>query len=214
VRRFLTAFATVLTMTLVATACRQYLPSNRYMQVRSLGTSQPSTADARGKFNHARHDKALQKASVTCVECHRFDAVIDTTKDKAAQEASARALHPGSAACHGCHVDDETRTAAAPQECTTCHENLRPLTPENHQVAWLKVHPTSARADSRSCESCHRQSFCVDCHTRRDTIQTLVHDRNFRFTHSIEARANPMQCGSCHRVDYCTNCHQQGKVGF
>jgi hypothetical protein len=77
----------------------------------------------------------------------------------------------------------------------------------------MKVHAGIARAEPEQCESCHRQTQCINCHQRRDTIQTVVHERNFRFFHSVEARANPMACGSCHRQDFCTNCHEKGKVG-
>ncbi len=196
---------------LLFSACRQYMPTNRFLQPRSTGSSM-STADARGKFDHRAHVKPLAARDVTCIDCHRFDVKIDTSNDDLARELSAQALYPGGAACHFCHLPSETHMAGAPDACTTCHENLRPLMPENHQVAWLKVHANAVRADPNQCHTCHSQAFCIDCHERRDSIQTRVHERNFRFFHSVEARANPMQCGSCHRQDFCIRCHQQGKV--
>lgn len=205
---------TALLLALVATvaACRQFLPSNRYLQLRESAPP-PSTRDALTKFNHRTHAAQLKAAHVTCVECHRFDEVIESSNDEMAQELSARGLYPGAAPCHYCHVSADTRVAAAPSTCTTCHGNLLAIEPPDHQVAWLKVHASIAQTNPSACDNCHRQSFCIDCHERRDTIQTRVHDRNFRYFHSVQARANPMQCGSCHRLDFCINCHKQGNVG-
>lgn len=197
---------------LLAAGCREYLPTNRYLQPRSAARAAHSTADARGKFSHVKHDRILAAAKLGCIDCHHFDVLIDTGNDELARALSAHAQYPGSAPCHACHMAGVTHAAGAPTACTTCHDNLLPLMPENHQVAWLKVHASIARSNPAQCESCHRQSFCIDCHERRDTIQTRMHERNFRFFHSVEARANPMQCGSCHRADFCINCHQQGKV--
>ena len=193
-------------------ACRQYLPSNRYLQVRASHPLTPSTRDARGKFNHAGHAARLAAAHVTCVDCHRFDVLLDAPTDAMARDLSMHAQYPGGEACHYCHSPGDTHLAEAPSACTTCHEDLTALRPPDHEVAWLKVHAGMARNNQAPCESCHRHAFCIDCHDRRDTIQTRMHERNFRFFHSVQARANPMQCGSCHREDFCINCHQQGKV--
>lgn len=196
----------------MAVACRPYLPSNRYLQLRQPSEAANNTADARRKFNHAHHKAVLAAADVTCISCHRFDAVIDASSEELARDLSMHGQYPGSAPCHWCHVQNETRLSKAPGACTTCHENLGPLKPADHEVAWLKVHASMSQTNPAQCENCHRQSFCIDCHERRDTIQTRAHERNFRFFHSVQARANPMQCGSCHREDFCINCHQQGKV--
>lgn len=213
-KRLGTGVALVLATATILAACRQYLPTNRYLQMRQPSQTTQSTKDARDKFNHARHTKALAQTGVTCIDCHHFNVLIDTGSEAMARDLAAHALYPGSAACHFCHVSAETRVSTAPPACTTCHENLQPLLPENHQIAWLKVHSSAAQTNPAQCENCHRSSFCIDCHERRDTIQTRVHQRNFRFFHSIEARANPRQCGSCHREDFCINCHQAGKVGL
>ena len=210
-RRLTVLIAAALLMAVAVVACRQYLPTNRYLQPRSSSQAAPGTRDARGKFNHAGHAPRLAAAHVTCVDCHSFDVLIDAPTEDMARELSTRTQQPGGEACHYCHGPGETRLAEAPSACTTCHENLTALRPADHEVAWLKVHASMARNNPVQCENCHRQSFCIDCHDRRDTIQTRVHDRNFRFVHSVEARANPMQCGSCHREDFCINCHTQGK---
>jgi Cytochrome c7 and related cytochrome c len=212
VRRWLSLSALALAAAVIVTACREYLPSNRYLQLRQPSQARTSTADARGKFNHQAHHAILAERQVNCLDCHRFDVLIDAGNEQMARELSMQAQYPGGAACHYCHTSEQTRVAKAPSACTTCHENLMALRPTNHEVGWLKVHASVAQVSSPQCESCHRQSFCIDCHERRDTIQTRMHDRNFRFFHSVEARANPMRCGSCHREDFCIRCHQQDKV--
>lgn len=210
-KRALLAFLVAGMITAGFVACRQYMPTNRYLQMRRPAQTE-STADARGKFNHQAHSKPLASQGVTCLDCHRFDLTIEAAQPDVAKELSALGIHPGSAACHSCHTTEATRMAAAPAECISCHENLLPLRPADHDLSWMRLHASIARTQPAQCESCHRQNECVDCHARRDTIQTRVHERNFRFFHSIAARANPMQCGSCHREDFCIGCHQQGKV--
>lgn len=204
------ALAAMVGATLLLSACRNALPTTSLLHKRASPVSQ-STGDARNRFDHAVHAEVLAAHGQTCADCHRFDVVIETGEEALASDISARALHPGGAACHYCHGPSETKMPNAPGHCTTCHTNLLPLRPVNHDVAWTRVHASVAEAQPGECENCHKQSECIYCHQTRDTIQTIVHDRNFLYFHSIEARANPMQCGSCHREDYCIRCHQQGK---
>lgn len=189
----------------VVAACRDHLPANRFLQPRPAPSA--STADARHKFTHQRHTAIFAKQGVVCGDCHRFDAQIDTGTAPLAQTASQAALFPGSAACHHCHGPSETRIAAAPSACTTCHTNMAPLLPDNHQIGWQRAHGAIASADPVQCQNCHRDSFCINCHQNRDSILTFVHDRNYLSMHSVDARANPIQCSSCHRQDFCLNCH-------
>lgn len=196
-------------------ACRQYMPQNRYLQLRARPTREAVTAEARRKFGHKVHANIFERAAVTCVDCHRFDVLLDVRNEQLARELSYRAQYPPGAICHHCHGPGEQRVAEAPKACTTCHDNLEPLRPADHDVAWMKVHAGMARVNAAQCETCHRQAECIDCHQRRDSIQTRVHDRNFRFFHGIQVRANPMQCGSCHREDFCIRCHERGGIeGF
>ncbi len=197
-------------LALGVTACRQFLPDNQYLRQRTGSVSQ-STREARRAFRHDKHDAVFAEQHLTCIDCHHFDLKIDA-KEALGRALSAHAMHPSSVACHTCHLAGEGKITAAPERCLSCHENMRPLLPEDHQVAWLQVHPSMARSNPARCENCHQQTYCIDCHERRDTVQTRMHDRNFRFTHSIEASADPSRCGSCHRPDYCTNCHQQGRL--
>jgi hypothetical protein len=212
VRRSVGIAVGILGLVVLTSACRQYMPTNRYLQPRQRSQASLSTADARRRFDHGRHARALATAVVTCADCHRFDAKIDTGNDELAATLSRTLLQPGAAACHYCHGPSETRIATAPTACTTCHDNLVPLTPANHQIAWLRVHATTATANPVECQNCHRDSFCINCHQARDTILTWFHDTNYLSYHSIEARANPMQCGNCHREDFCTNCHQKAQA--
>lgn len=202
----------LLVIALAGAGCRNLMPTNRYLQPRQGSSAAMSTSEARRKFDHALHAKPLATAQLICVDCHQFGVKIESDGEDLAKAVSAHAQTPGSAACHSCHVDQQLRMSGAPAACLTCHDNLLPLMPRDHQVGWLKAHATVANINPTQCESCHRQSFCADCHARRDSVDTRVHERNFRFYHSVQARANPLQCNSCHRADFCINCHQQGKV--
>lgn len=200
------ALAVALLTALVA-GCRDHMPTNSFLRMRATPQADLSTADARRNFDHVRHAQILERAQITCVECHRFDARIETGNEALAAAMSGAAQVPGGPACHYCHGPSETRIAAAPSACTTCHQNMAALLPEDHQVAWLRVHASVASADPVACQNCHRDSFCVNCHQNRDSILTFVHERNYLSFHSVDARANPIQCGNCHRLDFCTNCH-------
>ena len=188
-------------------ACREYLPANRFLRPRSAPSA--TTADARHKFDHARHTRVFAQQSVVCGDCHRFDAQIDTGSAPLAAATSGAALYPGSSACHHCHGPSETRIAAAPSACTTCHSNIIALLPANHQVGWQRAHGAVASADPVACQNCHRDAFCINCHQNRDSILAFVHNRNYLSLHSVDARANPIQCGNCHREDFCLNCHSK-----
>lgn len=203
--RYVRAGIVLLVLAGAIAACREFVPANRYMRPRAAPNA--STADARHKFDHQRHTKVFAQQQLVCGDCHRFDAQIDAAEPSLAAEASRAALFPGSAACHSCHGPSETRLAAAPSACTTCHSNLQPLLPENHQIGWQRAHSAIASTDPVACQNCHRDSFCINCHQNRDAILTFGHDRNFLSTHSVEARANPIQCGTCHREDFCRSCH-------
>ncbi len=208
-RNMLLAVAALLAALATVSACRNYMPTNRYLQPRVAPHASKSTADARHAFDHDSHSAIFAKQNVACGDCHRFDAKIDTTDDKLVGALSSAALIPGGAACHFCHGPSPTRLAAAPSACTTCHSNMNPLMPADHQIAWSRVHASVASADPTTCQNCHRDQFCIDCHQNRDSILTFVHERDYLSYHSIDARANPMQCGSCHREDFCINCHAQ-----
>jgi hypothetical protein len=205
----LVAIAALLAALLTVSACRNYLPTNRFLQPRVKPHANKSTAEARQAFDHDAHAKIFGQQNVTCGDCHRFDAKITSADAAMVGALSAAALYPPGSACHYCHGPSPTRLASAPTACTTCHANLTPLMPADHQIAWSRVHASVASADPVACQNCHRDAFCIDCHQNRDSILTFVHERDYLSYHSIDARANPMQCGSCHREDFCINCHAQ-----
>lgn len=206
------AWLILLALTLLGGACRQYLPSNRYLEFREGTAHKSAAASVRGKFNHGSHERPLASAGATCVDCHRFDLSLGAHEEQAGRELAGRALLAGTLACHFCHVEPITRQRGAPSVCATCHDDLELLRPEDHDLAWIRVHASVARTDPTRCDNCHRQADCIACHQNRDSLETLVHERNFRFFHSVEARANPMKCGRCHREDFCIRCHQKGRV--
>lgn len=196
----------LLLLALFAAACRDYMPTNSFLRPRSAQKNL-STADAQHKFDHAEHASVLGQQGVVCNDCHRFDARIRTANSALAAAVSLIGQDPAGAACHYCHGPSETQMAAAPSACKTCHTNMLPLLPANHQVAWARVHASIASTDPASCQSCHNDAFCINCHQNRDSILTFVHERNYLSFHGIDARANPIQCGNCHREDFCLNCH-------
>jgi len=199
-------------LALVVAACRQYLPTNRYLQLRSSSEHVSAAANVQGKFDHAAHAEPLASVDATCLDCHRFDVLIETSNEDLGRALARRALFAGTGACHFCHVQPETRMPTAPHTCMTCHDNLEALRPEDHDLSWIRVHASVAQTNPTRCEDCHRQSYCIECHQARDSIETLVHERNFRYFHAVEARANPMKCARCHRQDFCIRCHQQGSA--
>ncbi len=195
-----------------AIGCRRWLPTTSYLQPRSDSVSRRSTRDARERFDHQLHRKALRAKGIACIDCHSFALRIETDDEDLAKTLSAYALHPRSAACHSCHLPGQQKMFAAPRQCLSCHRNLWPLLPDDHRAGWQTAHAVASHADTERCQDCHHQQECVDCHARRDTLDTRVHERGFRFFHSIEAWANPMQCSSCHRADFCIQCHRLSGV--
>lgn len=189
------------------------MPTNAYLQPRTDQALRRSTRDARQSFDHGAHRRSFQEKGVACVDCHVFALRIETDDEDLAKALSARALHPGSAACHSCHLPGEDKMLSASRRCLSCHGNLWPLLPEDHRAGWQTAHAAASHADGERCQDCHHQQECVDCHARRDTVDTRAHERGFRFFHSIEAWANPMQCSSCHRADFCIQCHRASGIG-
>jgi len=149
-------------------------------------------------YDHEMHNGFYEMASFACETCH--------INENAFTRETVNRL-----GCHQCH-NNPNPPAPAEQDCSRCHPNGQFPKPKSHNAGWLKQHRIHAKADPKSCATCHSDSmFCIDCHQRRDKIQNRVHPRSFRQFHSIEARATPQKCDSCHVVQFCTNCHQ-GKV--
>jgi len=153
-------------------------------------------------FSHEVHEKVLKNEGFECFVCHTTGLEIEEEKEEEKMiEISKESFFPGKETCHFCHFNPQAGSIA-PNECGTCHFNMRDIIPANHNFDWTSKHAIFAKADESSCESCHSPRFCADCHKRRDLPTLRVHDRNFRFIHGIEARANPRQCGSCHELRF------------
>lgn len=162
-------------------------------------------------FSHEVHKPVLSKEGFECFVCHPMEVELD---DEAEMEALIRAstetFFPGKETCHFCHYNPQAGNIA-PDNCGSCHFNVREIQPANHNFDWTSRHVVFSKADVRDCETCHSPRFCEGCHEQRDVTVRRVHDRNFRFVHAIEARANPSQCGSCHKLkSFCDKCHIEG----
>ena len=149
-------------------------------------------------YNHEMHN-AIFEGTVKCEHCHIGDAydrktILENWRKK------------GMVGCHDCHNANTAKPIMPiPKDCKTCHK-VWPK-PASHDTNWQNLHQSVAKQNSKYCDQCHKQYFCINCHQRRDPIQTIMHDRNFRYIHSIEARANPRRCNECHALQYCLNCH-------
>jgi hypothetical protein len=109
-----------------------------------------------------------------------------------------------------------------------------------HPGDFVSLHPPLAKADSLSCNGCHRdQSFCLSCHQRLGVSHVTNFDRRgpigsprmgtaqrfhpdgwvtpvggrSRNLHGFHAQRNIRQCASCHSERTCTeSCHRTGSL--
>jgi hypothetical protein len=131
--------------------------------------------------------------------------------------------------CMNCHTD---------QYCQDCHNGvMKPF--KFHPGDFVSSHSIAAKANSLSCDGCHRdQSFCLACHQRlgashvSSTAATGVvgSPRSLpgqRFHplgwvtgpqaslnhHGFQAQRNIRQCSACHSERTCTDsCHRTGSL--
>lgn len=98
-----------------------------------------------------------------CLKCHNGDTAKDDCNachtEKAAPATHRAAdwlvVHPvqaSDAKCAKCH-------RWAKNWCADCHANR----PRSHTRNWRAVHGEHVKV-RRSCEACHKPSFCVPCH--------------------------------------------------
>jgi hypothetical protein len=169
-------------------------------------------------FDHAKH----MSAGLECATCHA--GVEKATK------APSDGL-PSMALCTDCHKEREVK-----DDCNVCHSQVQVLRPKDHIADWISDHSIPARSDARSCETCHRQSYCSECHdgaalglavrnkegAPADRIGPMasahegndllilqrVHDLNYRWTHGSDVRAKTLDCAVCHETQtFCNACH-------
>jgi len=112
------------------------------------------------------------------------------------------------------------RLTEVPQ-CTACHERGE-TPPLDHGPGWVRGHADLARQNARTCELCHRASWCADCHGAGEEIKpsdkratrpatAAPHRGDYIFQHRIDGRLDPASCFACHgrKNDWrCTKCHR------
>ncbi len=109
---------------------------------------------------------------------------------------------------------------SSPPLCTSCHDADRAS--GNHDSAWMKSHGAAAARERRSCELCHRQSYCADCHGIKEEIKpsnkrgsrfdaSTPHRGDYLTQHRIDGRLDPASCFPCHgrkNDGRCRVCHK------
>ncbi len=106
------------------------------------------------------------------------------------------ALDSGSDACFACHD-------FGLKFCDECHEQ----SPPSHRPAekWRATHSDAARADTRSCSTCHDAGDCKQCH--------LNHEDEWLSAHPAFIRENgDASCDECHSRSACTQCHVESAI--
>lgn len=148
------------------------------------------TLHPKDMYDHTMHTELFNAMEVPCESCHVNDEYEWAKMNKTG--------------CHNCHKS--AKYMEAPNDCSMCHANWQVI-PPSHREGWKATHRAPAKADAKSCKSCHADRFCINCHQQRSTIQLVEHKRNYRYFHSVDVRSNPGKCGSCHVTAFCTNCH-------
>lgn len=134
-------------------------------------------------------------------------------------EAHGALAEAGSSACATCHTRED---------CTSCHvlgapDAVRAMVPREAATApgagvelrappshaspfFVEDHEALAAADTRSCTTCHGESFCSSCHDGPGP--SGFHPANFAAGHPAEAYANRLECSTCHDTQaFCRQCH-------
>lgn len=105
--------------------------------------------------------------------------------------------------------------------CSECHSDSWAAL--NHQApGFLANHRHYAQQQRQVCNSCHRESFCVDCHAHQEEIKpsdkyagsperALPHRGDYLFQHRIDGKVDPASCARCHgrqNNERCKTCHR------
>jgi len=127
------------------------------------------------------------------------------------------------AACAG----PQSRVSVHPEQlteaprCSACHD-AGETPPLDHGPDWVRAHADLARQNARTCELCHRPSWCADCHGAKEEIKpsdkrasrpatAAPHRGDYIYQHRIDGRLDPASCFACHgrKNDWrCTQCHR------
>jgi hypothetical protein len=144
------------------------------------------------RFRHAPH------AKTACAACH------GEMKGTDRRQGLVLCMDQ----CVACHVQ-----ACAPNECETCHCEIRKdVEPASHRHLWKERHGQAARWDAERtdgrCTLCHTEpAWCERCH-REEPPRS--HTNLFRTrTHGVLAAIDRSSCQVCHTTDYCQRCHME-----
>lgn len=109
----------------------------------------------------------------------------------------------------------------APPICTSCHDADR--APCDHDGSWMQNHKTAAVREQRTCETCHKPSYCADCHGMKEEIKpsdkrtgsrfdaATPHRGDYLTQHKVDGRTDPASCLPCHgrkNDGRCRVCHR------
>jgi hypothetical protein len=164
------------------------------------------------KFSHEEHINILFEQQKDCAYCHNLVAIDKLIQQEAEFKKNPELKRSASelkleGQCHSCHKDQATSVAKAPRKCSTCHEYLKAMKPDNHVNDWKRMHAVPASTDRENCQSCHKNWYCQSCHSQQKTMGSFMHSRTYKLKHSFEAMVDPASCDACHRVDFCIECH-------
>ncbi|MHB0977724.1 MAG: NapC/NirT family cytochrome c [Candidatus Aquicultorales bacterium] len=147
------------------------------------------------------------KAPGKCETCHtpEFPLVPKNHRTKAwlTPVGGERALHTKVAkedkkSCSNCHLE---------AFCTSCHGMEMPH-PKKDWVEGAKLHSTTGRANSASCQKCHPgPDFCAACHHKGFDSNKGTWIKLHRVQVDAKGAAS---CFDCHGPTYCAHCHVTG----
>lgn len=165
------------------------------------------------------HDRHLsQVPGATCTSCHN-----QVGHRPQSEQAYEQASHQ---TCDSCHERRQVSLIAdSSLTCTTCHEDMVPITPQDHDASWRQNHGQAALKDATSCSPCHTSQDLPAVQTVatgaragadpsawlrprpagpvgdacRDCHQTTMpHPSGFMNDHGRDFLSNPEGCARCH----------------
>lgn len=138
--------------------------------------------------NHDRH--LSQVPGTTCTSCH--DQVGHRPSSEQEYEKASHQT------CDSCHERRQVSLVAdSSLTCTTCHADMVPITPQDHDTSWRLNHGQAALKDPTSCSPCH---------TSRDLPNVQTVSTGSRGGADAGAWLRPMPAGPV--GDACRDCHQ------
>lgn len=114
--------------------------------------------------------------------------------------------------CQACHigtVPTQVRSLPSREQTRAPGVGLKIHAPKSHASRFfMKVHPTLASSDNRSCQTCHTESFCTDCHD--GPSNGGYHPADYLTRHPADAFGQDAECSACHNTAvFCRDCHIQ-----